>query len=120
MKETQNHAHFSKIPIQNIVSNLYGKNEEAAFTEMNFIQKRRKILTKDQSFQRTEICPKRFRKFRLFKLQKWSKMAKIVISYPFTGNFFQTENTKCTIIEQNRLIACQTQEKTKKCVGLAS
>jgi hypothetical protein len=40
--------------------------------------------------------------------------------YPFTGNFFQTENTKCTIFEQNLLIACQTQEKTQKSVGLAS
>jgi hypothetical protein len=47
-------------------------------------------------------------------------MVKIVISYPFTGNFFQTENTKCTIFEQNRLITYQTQEKTKKYVGLAS
>jgi hypothetical protein len=41
-------------------------------------------------------------------------MAKIVISYPFTGNFFQIENTKCTIFEQNRLIAYQTQEKNQK------
>jgi hypothetical protein len=41
-------------------------------------------------------------------------MAKIVISYPFTGNFFQTEKTKGTIFEQNRLIACQTQEKNQK------
>jgi hypothetical protein len=40
-------------------------------------------------------------------------MAKIVISYPFTGNFFQTENTKCRIFDQNRLIACQTQEKNQ-------
>jgi hypothetical protein len=41
-------------------------------------------------------------------------MAKIVISYPFTGNILQTENTKCTIFEQNRLIACQTQVKNQK------
>jgi hypothetical protein len=44
MEKTQNQAHFSKIPIQNIRSNLYGKNEKTAFTEMNYIQKRRKIL----------------------------------------------------------------------------
>jgi hypothetical protein len=44
MDKTQNQAHFSKIPIQNIGSNLYGKNEKIATTEMNFIQKRRKIL----------------------------------------------------------------------------
>jgi hypothetical protein len=41
---TQNQAHFSKIPIQNIGSNLYGKNEKTASTEMNFIKKRRKIF----------------------------------------------------------------------------
>jgi hypothetical protein len=28
--------------------------------------------------------------------------------------FFQTENTKWAIFEQNRLIACQTQEKNQK------
>jgi hypothetical protein len=39
MEKTQNQAHFSKIPKQNIWSNLYGKNEKAAFTEMDFIQK---------------------------------------------------------------------------------
>jgi hypothetical protein len=44
MEKTQNQAHFSKIPIQNIGSNLYGKNEKTASTEMNFIQKRSKIL----------------------------------------------------------------------------
>jgi hypothetical protein len=48
-----------------------------------------------------------------------SKMVKIVISYSFTGNFFQTENTKCTIFEQNRLIA-KHKKKTKKYVGLTS
>jgi hypothetical protein len=54
--------------------------------------------------------------FAFFKFKKWpwSKMAKIVISNPFTGNFFQTENTKCTIFEQKRLIACLTQEKKPK------
>jgi hypothetical protein len=58
---------------------------------------------------------------RFFNFKKWSKTVKIVISYPFTGNFFQTEITKCTIFEQNRLIACQTQEKkNKKYVGLIS
>jgi hypothetical protein len=41
-------------------------------------------------------------------------MVKIVISYPFTGNFFQNENTKCTIFGVNRLILCQTQEKSQK------
>jgi hypothetical protein len=44
MEKTQNQAHFSKILIQNIWSNLYGKNEKTASTEMDFIQKRRKIL----------------------------------------------------------------------------
>jgi hypothetical protein len=44
MEKTQNQAHFSKIPIQNIGSNLYGKNSKTASTEMDFIQKRRKIL----------------------------------------------------------------------------
>jgi hypothetical protein len=39
---------------------------------------------------------------------------------PIHGQFFQTKNTKCTIFEQNRLIACQKQEKPKKYVGLAS
>jgi hypothetical protein len=39
MGKTQNQAHFSKIPIQNNESNLYGKNEKTASTEMNFIQK---------------------------------------------------------------------------------
>jgi hypothetical protein len=28
-------------------------------------------------------------------------------------SFFPTENTKCTIFEQNRLIACQTQTQVK-------
>jgi hypothetical protein len=42
-----------------------------------------------------------------------------VNSYPFTGIFFQGENTKCTIFELNRLIGCQTQEKRQKCSGLA-
>jgi hypothetical protein len=40
---------------------------------------------------------------------------------PIHGHFFfQTENTKRTVFEQNRLIACQTQKKTKKCVVSAS
>jgi monomeric isocitrate dehydrogenase len=69
---------------------------------------------KFQSLQQAKKCAKEFGKFWLFQLQKWSKMAKIVISYRFTGNFFQNENTKCTIFEQNRLIACQTQEKNQK------
>jgi hypothetical protein len=43
----------------------------------------------------------------------WLKLEKLIF-YPFTANFFQTENTKCIIFEQNRLIACQTQEETKK------
>jgi hypothetical protein len=40
-------------------------------------------------------------------------MAKIVIS-SIQGQIFLTENTKWTIFEQNRLIACQTQEKIQK------
>jgi hypothetical protein len=52
MEKTQNQANFSKIPIQNIGSNLYEKNEITASTEMNFIQKRRKILpNRDQRFK---------------------------------------------------------------------
>jgi hypothetical protein len=51
MEKTQNQAHFSKIPIQNIRSNLYGKNEKTASTEMDFIQKRGKILpNRDRRF----------------------------------------------------------------------
>jgi hypothetical protein len=49
--ETQNQAHFSKISIQNIESNLYGKNEKTAITEMDFIQKRRKILPNRDRFK---------------------------------------------------------------------
>jgi hypothetical protein len=41
-------------------------------------------------------------------------MVKIVISHPFKGNFFQSENTKCTIFELDRNIGCQTQEKSQK------
>jgi hypothetical protein len=44
IEKTQNQAHLLKIPIQNIWSNLYGKNEKTAFMEMDFIQKRKKIL----------------------------------------------------------------------------
>jgi hypothetical protein len=44
MEKTQNQAHFSKIPIQKIWSNLYGKNGKTALTEMDFIQKQEKIL----------------------------------------------------------------------------
>jgi hypothetical protein len=52
MKKTQNQAHFSEILIQNIGSNLYGKNEKTASTEINFIQKRSKILpNRDQRFK---------------------------------------------------------------------
>jgi hypothetical protein len=55
MKNTQNQAHISEIPIQNIESNLYGKNEKTASTEMNFIQKRRKILpNRDRRFKDDE------------------------------------------------------------------
>jgi hypothetical protein len=39
MVKTQNQAHFSKFAIQNVGSNLYGKNEKPASTEMDFIQK---------------------------------------------------------------------------------
>jgi hypothetical protein len=41
MGKAQSQAHFS---IQNVRSNLYGKNEITASTEMDFIQKLRKIL----------------------------------------------------------------------------
>jgi hypothetical protein len=41
-------------------------------------------------------------------------MVKIEISYPSTGNFFQSENASCTIFDLSRLIGCQTQEKAKK------
>jgi hypothetical protein len=51
-EKTQIQAHFPKIPIQNIGSNLYGKNKKTASTEMDFIQKRRKILRNcDQRFK---------------------------------------------------------------------
>jgi hypothetical protein len=69
MEKTQNQAHFSKITIQNIWSNLYGKNEKTAFTEMDFIQKRRKILpNRDQRFKDESLIfstkgPKSFMKF---------------------------------------------------------
>jgi hypothetical protein len=33
---------------------------------------------------------------------------------PILSFFFQNKNAKCTIIELNRLITCQTQEKSKK------
>jgi hypothetical protein len=86
---------------------------------MDFIQKRRKILPnryqrfKDESsiFPTSINMSQKVQEVLIFLT---SKMAKIVISYPFTANFFQTENTKCTIFEQNRLIACQTQEKNQK------
>jgi hypothetical protein len=37
-------AHLSKFSIQNVESNLYEKNETTASTEIDFIQKRSKIL----------------------------------------------------------------------------
>jgi hypothetical protein len=59
MEKILNQAQFSKMSIQNIGSNLYGKNEKTAFTEMDFFQKLRKILPnrdqlfEDQYFQRS-------------------------------------------------------------------
>jgi hypothetical protein len=56
MEKTQNQAHFSKISLQNIESNLYGKNQKTASTEMDFIQKRREILPNcDQRFKDEKV-----------------------------------------------------------------
>jgi hypothetical protein len=44
MEKTPNQAHFSEISIQNVGSNLFGKNENTASTEIDFIQKLRDIL----------------------------------------------------------------------------
>jgi hypothetical protein len=50
--KTHNQDHFSKFSIQNVGSNLYGKNEKTASKEMEFIQKLRKILpNRDQLFK---------------------------------------------------------------------
>jgi hypothetical protein len=47
MKQTPNLGHFSKFSIQNVGSNLYGKNEKTASTEIDFIQKLIDILPID-------------------------------------------------------------------------
>jgi hypothetical protein len=98
---------------------LYEKNEKTASTEMDFIQKLRDILPsldrrfKDESpifSMRINMIHKILEVLRFLT----SKMVKIVISYLFTGHYFPTEITNCTIFELNRLIRCQTQEKKPK------
>jgi hypothetical protein len=47
-------------------------------------------------------------------------MAKIVISYPFTGNFYQTENKSAQFLNRIDSLHKKHKKKTKKCVGVAS
>jgi hypothetical protein len=81
---------------------------------MDFIQKRRKILPnldrrfKDESpifFNKHKFVPKGLESFDFFNFRNRQNRDFLTIQGHF---FFQTENTKCTIFEQNRLIACQT------------
>jgi hypothetical protein len=44
-KKTSNQAHFSKISIQNVWPNLYGKNDKKTEPEIEFILKLREILS---------------------------------------------------------------------------
>jgi hypothetical protein len=76
---------------------------------MDFIQKLKDILPSlDRCFK--DESPIFLTSINMFHKVKevlrffTPKMVKIVISYPFTGNFLQTEKTKCTIFELNRLI----------------
>jgi hypothetical protein len=117
MEKTQNQAHFSKFYIQNVGSNLYGKNEKTASTEIDFIQKRRKILPNhDQCFKDESpifsmsintYVPKGLGSFEIFHF----KYGQNCVFLPIHRQFYQSENTKCRIFELNQLIRCQIQEK---------
>jgi hypothetical protein len=49
-----------------------------------------------------------------------SKMAKIVISYPFTDNFFKLKIQSAQFLNRIDSLHAKHKKKTKKCVGLAS
>jgi hypothetical protein len=55
-----------------------------------------------------------------FLTSKMVKTVKIVISHPFSGNFFQTENTGAQFLNRIDSLHAKHKKKTKKYVGLAS
>jgi hypothetical protein len=114
MEELQIKHIYQNFPYKMSGNICMGKIKKRANREIYYFQKRKNILPigdwrlKDENsiFLTRSINPNNLGSFEIFT----SKMVKIVISYLFTGKFFQTENIKCKILELNRLIGCQSQK----------
>jgi hypothetical protein len=86
------------------------KNEERFFQTATGVLKMKVQSTSINMLQKVQLSATSQTSVSDFLIQKWLKSCFPTIH----RQFFQSENTKCGIFQLNRLIRCQTQERSQK------